>query len=71
MPIFDHTSQEAIKTIIEYYKEWIPTVTAIYNNNQKLDYEKKIRMEKEQIRQELEKRRKEKESNLFIQNLLQ
>lgn len=71
VPIFDHTSQEAIKTIIEYYKEWIPTVTAIYNNNQKLDYEKKIRMEKEQIRQELEKRRKEKESNLFIQNLLQ
>lgn len=70
VPIFERTSQNELKMIINYYKEWISTITTMYNNDLILDYEKKIREENQRIQAKIEQQRIEQENNLFVQSLL-
>ena len=63
-------SESTIEQIFNHFKEWLPTVTSIYNTNCERDYERGKREKIEETKKEIEKREKAKSLNEFVRTLV-
>jgi len=63
-------SQQTISDIVKFFKEWLVTVTDLYNIQSKCEYEKNNRREIEKIKREINQKEKKQTLNEFVQSLI-
>ncbi len=68
--IINNESEQTLKSLVRYFKEWLFVVTNAYNDQQKREIESQRRTKEQAIQNEIDMKEKENKMRDFLSNLL-